>query len=444
MIVNLSDGDVINLAQLPTRRINIVARVQPLAQPSPVGSVVFTLNDSVSVENVTPFALKGDSVGRYRSWTPTPGSYTLTATPYTKDNGEGEAGQGLTIHFTVIDEPSNQRRAYFRTNAGGEDYITPEGVIFREDFEDRSNFTNNTVEDIKGTTADGLYRTERISDQDQGSFQYYTGIRRGKYTLKLHFAEIYFGVEGGLSGVDPVGKRVFDVIVNGIPFLTNFDIAAEAGVATALVKTLELTLTGSSLTIEFRGKVNRPTIAAIEVIRSGPNQPPVVSAGLDKTIQLPLDSTFLLGSSSDPDGTEPDRAWTQVSGPAATLSGVNTGFLRLNNLVAGTYVFWLTVTDDEGLTASDEVTLVVLPAEDLAVMAYPNPVTDVLRVAADPESKAPVNIRLYDRFNKLYYEKQGVDLSEEHLINVSSFPANIYVLEVESAGAVKTVQVLKN
>ncbi|HEX6427677.1 MAG TPA: PKD domain-containing protein [Niastella sp.] len=93
-----------------------------------------------------------------------------------------------------------------------------------------------------------------------------------------------------------------------------------------------------------------------------PNQPPVARAGADMVITLPTSSVTLSGSaSSDPDGSIVAHAWSKVSGPTAfqfaSPSFANT---MVSNLVAGTYVFRLTVTDNRGATANDDVTVVVL------------------------------------------------------------------------------------
>lgn len=92
------------------------------------------------------------------------------------------------------------------------------------------------------------------------------------------------------------------------------------------------------------------------------NQPPTANAGGNKTITLPVNSINLTGSGSDPDGTIASYAWTKVSGPTATLGNANTATLSLSNLVEGSYVFRLTVTDDKGATATANATVNVLPA----------------------------------------------------------------------------------
>ncbi len=90
----LADGDTITEG-------TITIRVE--TEPPIVGSVVFGLDDEprYKVENEAAYALKGDDNGDYHAWLAEPGTYRLTATPYTEADGEGEAGTPLTITFTV-------------------------------------------------------------------------------------------------------------------------------------------------------------------------------------------------------------------------------------------------------------------------------------------------------------------------------------------------------
>jgi uncharacterized protein YjdB len=97
---------------------------------------------------------------------------------------------------------------------------------------------------------------------------------------------------------------------------------------------------------------------------SGPtNVAPTANAGADKTITLPTNSVVVNGTGSDSDGTISSYIWTRVSGPnTPTLTNANTANLTASGLIAGTYVFRLTVTDNGGLMASDDVNVVVNPA----------------------------------------------------------------------------------
>lgn len=92
------------------------------------------------------------------------------------------------------------------------------------------------------------------------------------------------------------------------------------------------------------------------------NQKPTANAGADKTINLPTNSTNLTGSGSDPDGAIASYFWEKVSGPTATLANTSNTTLSISNLVAGIYIFRITVTDDKGATASDDATVTVISA----------------------------------------------------------------------------------
>ena len=99
----LPNGATLNLAKLPTRNLNIRANTSPAL----VGSVRFRLdtNSNYRTENTVPYALAGDSSGNFHPWTPSVGSHTVSATPYSGSNATGTAGTALTISFTVTDSP---------------------------------------------------------------------------------------------------------------------------------------------------------------------------------------------------------------------------------------------------------------------------------------------------------------------------------------------------
>ncbi len=87
---------------------------------------------------------------------------------------------------------------------------------------------------------------------------------------------------------------------------------------------------------------------------------PTVNAGADKALMLPTNSVSIIASASDPDGTIVSYAWTSLSGPAIpTLANVTTSTLTASDLVIGTYVFNIVVTDNRGGTANDTVSVVV-------------------------------------------------------------------------------------
>lgn len=93
-----------------------------------------------------------------------------------------------------------------------------------------------------------------------------------------------------------------------------------------------------------------------------PNVPPVSKAGNDFTITLPALVT-LRGSGTDTDGTISGYSWSRISGPTSfTFENQFSASTNVTNLVAGTYTFRLTVTDNKGLTAYDDVIVIVKAA----------------------------------------------------------------------------------
>ena len=97
----LQNGDTLNLSALPTRHLSVRANTSP----SPVGSVRLALdaNGNYRTENNAPYSLAGDTRGNYVAWTPSVGSHTLAATPYTGANATGTVGTPLTMTFTVVE-----------------------------------------------------------------------------------------------------------------------------------------------------------------------------------------------------------------------------------------------------------------------------------------------------------------------------------------------------
>jgi uncharacterized repeat protein (TIGR02543 family) len=73
----LATGTTLNLVTLPTTHLNIRANTNPAT----VGSVVLVLGGASTrnqTESIAPYALfSDDGAGKYNSWTPGVGSYTL-------------------------------------------------------------------------------------------------------------------------------------------------------------------------------------------------------------------------------------------------------------------------------------------------------------------------------------------------------------------------------
>lgn len=105
----IEDGDTINLSNLPTENVNVIAETD-----DSVNRVKFTLssgNKSKSrVDNFAPYSVFGDKGGEFNGVTPLERSYSLTAVPYV-DNAEAE-GKTISFEVTKSDEEVEQLVAY--------------------------------------------------------------------------------------------------------------------------------------------------------------------------------------------------------------------------------------------------------------------------------------------------------------------------------------------
>ncbi|MBO9618795.1 MAG: PD40 domain-containing protein [Niabella sp.] len=115
------------------------------------------------------------------------------------------------------------------------------------------------------------------------------------------------------------------------------------------------------------------------------NTPPIAIVRASKTSILPTDSITLDGSASnDPDGKISIWLWTKMGGAACTIVTPNGPVTKVKNLVSGTYEFQLSVTDNEGLVATDTVWIRVI-----------NP-APVARAGKDTSITLPANTAILD------------------------------------------------
>ncbi|MRI02446.1 T9SS type A sorting domain-containing protein, partial [Kriegella sp. EG-1] len=273
------------------------------------------------------------------------------------------------VNITVLPEEVVNDFA-LRINAGGPE-LTYNGDVFAAD----QNFVGGKVYENTSATVATLYQTERSASPP--TFGYDIPLADGEYRIILHFAEIYWGANGG--GAAGVSQRIFDVTMEGNTILDDYDINADVGSQTAVTKTFDVTMSDGILNLVFDAAgsdgVNQPKLSAIEIIGSATvvNELPIADAGDDKTITLPTNSVELVGSGTDSDGTIDSYAWTKVSGPnGESLNGANSSTLTVGNLVEGTYVFRLTVTDSDDATAFDDVVVEV----NAEVIPNQNPVAN--------------------------------------------------------------------
>jgi fibronectin type 3 domain-containing protein len=213
-------------------------------------------------------------------------------------------------------EAAAARDALYRFDvAGSGNYTDAQGRLWTPDTGRFSPATAveegaSATQEIAGTDDDVLYRTYRGNvgnvSQAQRVLSYDLPAKGAtKVDVRLHFAE-------RAAGNNAVGKRLFDIGVEGTPVRSNFDIfAAAGGVNTATVLSVNnVTVTGGQLNLTFKASVDYPSIAAIEVLCQGTCPTPDTTA--------PDAPTGLVGTAGDT-GIALDWA----DSPATDLMGYN-------------------------------------------------------------------------------------------------------------------------
>lgn len=89
------------------------------------------------------------------------------------------------------------------------------------------------------------------------------------------------------------------------------------------------------------------------------NSAPSVDAGADQSLTSGTTSTTLSATASDSDGSIASYAWTKTSGTGGTITTASAASTTVTGLTAGTYVFKVTVTDNNGATANDSITVTI-------------------------------------------------------------------------------------
>ncbi len=102
----LENGAEIDVTSLGTSYLSFIAQTSS----EKVGSVALTLDGPVSgtrIENSAPYTMFGDIPNLFFGKTLLPGSYTLTATPYTQKLKGGIAGEVAQIQFTITTDDTS-------------------------------------------------------------------------------------------------------------------------------------------------------------------------------------------------------------------------------------------------------------------------------------------------------------------------------------------------
>ncbi len=187
----------------------------------------------------------------------------------------GTGGRGIFVGQGADSVPQGASKAL---NAGGGEsgtYKADEGASGGNTFATSRAINRSAVEQ---PAPEAVYQSERYGT----SFTYRSPVlaEGRRYLVRLHFAEIYWGIDGlGGTGTG-IGTRVFDVTVSnlrepGKKVLSNFDIFKEAGGANkAIVREFEASSDGTgNINFKFDATAGSPDrnakVSGIELIELG-------------------------------------------------------------------------------------------------------------------------------------------------------------------------------
>lgn len=181
--------------------------------------------------------------------------------------------------------------------------------------------------------------------------------------------------------------------------------------------TLRVTANDSEFTVTDEVKI---TVSDIQ------NQAPVVVAGDDQIITLPVDTTNLDATVTDNDNDNYTVLWTQVSGPVGvTFADDTTVDTSVVFPESGTYTLRLTADDDE-FVVNDEVTITVNNVVNKAPVVMAG--DDQSIILSDDAINLTATVTDDDVYSVLWTKLSGpghVDFTDDSTVNTSvSFDAS--------------------
>jgi hypothetical protein len=225
--------------------------------------------------------------GTGQTMRPADGAYNSTAENMVVDiNGLSAGPHTIHVHgrdvfgnwgpfvaLNVNSEPGGSGGILYRINTGGSQL--PGNPVWAEDTSaNPSPFVNLGSGNSRAasvTTAINMshpsippgtpmevFQSERFDPAGGGEMQWNFSVPPGEYEVRLYFAETW-------SGAQTAGARVFDVQIEGATLLDNYDVFADVGGNTGVVKSFTVTA-DANLDIDFFHVVQNPSIKGIEII----------------------------------------------------------------------------------------------------------------------------------------------------------------------------------
>jgi hypothetical protein len=189
---------------------------------------------------------------------------------------------------------------------------------------------------------------------------------------------------------------------------------------------------------------------------------PVAVLASSQIITLPINSIWLIGSGSyEPGGNIASYSWKQISGPTSIIFNTNTPTSFVTGMIAGTYVFQLTITDNYGATAIATTTVTVNALSILQdavtqttdssttekvitdpatatnkMQLYPNPAQGTINLQLTSVTTGTLVIHIFTVAGQPVLTKQSEKTGTYYQtsLNISSLPGGTYMMQVLIGG----------
>ncbi|MDZ7728373.1 MAG: malectin domain-containing carbohydrate-binding protein [Dehalococcoidia bacterium] len=188
----------------------------------------------------------------------------------THDGDNSPVEVSLAANTTITIDPDG---ILYRVNAGGElvsgtpEWSADSGSATSPHVNTGETYSSSTTIDmsdpsVPADTPTEVFQSERWDPSSGDEMQWDFPVENGTYRVDLYFAEIY-------SGAYSEGARVFDVSLEGTVVLPGYDIYAEVGAATGVVKSFETVVEDGNVDLDFGHITENPAIKGIQVVRLG-------------------------------------------------------------------------------------------------------------------------------------------------------------------------------
>lgn len=192
----------------------------------------------------------------------------------------------------------------------------------------------------------------------------------------------------------------------------------------------------------------------IDPAKPKPAATPVVVLPSSAQITLPTNALVLVGSGSyETGGSIASYLWSLVSGPSgSTIADANFSNTPVTGLIAGTYIFKLTITDASGIKASgttsvkvnpDSTADIVPPAQDsntlvttavttvTRLVLFPNPAQGTLNLRLSGDTTGAMVLNIYSMMGQLVLsvQSQKTGTIYQNSLDISALASGAYLLQ---------------